>query len=162
MFPQAYDLAIFLNSYYKSKNSGLSSYFKLKQKQDFPVSSFVFFTGLLNASFSLLIFIYLIPILMPTALLICMENTFWSNLDGNFLESFKESFTLYIDGGMRMKAEVEANILEGKSEHLGTKEFEKRFCKLITDHYLCKIHCFFIHSTLLTAFFTLYSPLQVW
>jgi hypothetical protein len=100
---------------------------------------------------------------MPTALLICMENTFWNiSRDGNFLESFKESFALYIDSGMRMKAEVEANILEGKSEHLGTKDFEERFCKLITDHYLCKIHCFFKHSTLLTASFTLYSPLQVW
>jgi hypothetical protein len=156
-------LAIFLNPYYKSKNSGLSSYFKLKQKQDFPVSTFVFFTGLLNASFSLLIFIYLIFILIPTALLICIENTFWK--DGNFLESFKESFTLYIDSGMRMKAEVEANILgnvDGKSEHQATKDFEERFCKLIINHYLRKIHCFFKHSTLLTASFTLYSPLQVW
>ena len=160
MFSQAYDLAIFLNPYYKSKNSGLSSYFKLKLKQDFPVSCLVFFTGLLNSSFSLLI-IYLIPILMPTGLLICMENTFWN--DGNFLESFKESFTLYIDSGMRMKAEVEANKLrnvEGKS--VVTKDFEERFCKLITDHYLRKIHCFFKRSTLLTASFTLYSPLQVW
>jgi predicted thioredoxin/glutaredoxin len=95
-----------------------------------------------------------------------MENTFWNiSRDGNFLESFKESFTLYIDSGMRMKAEVEADILrnvEHESENLVTKDFEERFCKLITDHYLRKIHCFFKHSTLLTASFTLYSPLQVW
>jgi hypothetical protein len=58
MFPQADGLANFLNAYYKSKDSGdsgLFSYFKLKQKQAFPVSSLVFFTGLLNTSFSLLI-----------------------------------------------------------------------------------------------------------
>ena len=62
---------------------------------------------------------------------------------------------------MRMKAEVATNILrneQGKSEHLVTKDFEARFCKLIIDHYLRKIHYFYIHSTHLTTSFTLYSP----
>ena len=87
-----------------------------------------------------------------------MENSFWNiSRDGNFVKSFKESFTLYIDSGMRMKAEAEANILrdeQGGHEHLGTDEFQARFCKLIIDHYLRKIHCFYIHSADLTTFFT--------
>ena len=80
-----------------------------------------------------------------------MENTFWNvRRDGNFVESFQKSFTLYVDSGMRMKAEVEADILrneqlEGQSKNprlgwLATKDFMARFCTLITDHYLCKIH----------------------
>ena len=89
-------------------------------------------------------FHYIILNLMPTALLICMENTFWNiSGDGNFVESFQKSFTLYVDSGMRMKAEVEADILrseQGDSEHLATKVFEARFCKLVADHYLRKIH----------------------
>ena len=85
-----------------------------------------------------------------------MENTFW-NTEGNFVKSFKESFTLYINSGMRMKAEVAANILrneQGESEHLVTKDFKARFHKLITDHYLCKIHCFYIFSIHLMTTFT--------
>ena len=95
---------------------------------------------------------------MPTGLLICMENSFWNiSRDGNFVKSFKESFTLYIGSGMRMKAEEAVNILrneQGGSEHKATDDFKARFYKLITDHYLRKIHCFYIHSTCLTTFFT--------
>ena len=87
-----------------------------------------------------------------------MENSFWNiSRDGNFVKSFKESFTLYIDSGMRMKAEEAVNILrneQGGSEDQAT-DFKARFHKLITDHYLRKIHCFYIiHSAHLTTFFT--------
>ena len=86
-----------------------------------------------------------------------MENSFWNiSRDGNFVKSFRESFTLYIGSGMRMKAEEAVNILrneQGGSEHQAT-DFKARFHKLITDHYLCKIHCFYTHSTCLTTFFT--------
>ena len=85
---------------------------------------------------------------MPTALLICMENTFWNiQRDGNFVESFKKSFTLYVDSGMRKKVEAEIDILrneQGESEFVATKDFKARFLKLIIDHYLRKIHCFYI------------------
>ena len=59
---------------------------------------------------------------MPTAVLICMENTFWNiSRDGNFAKSFKKSFTLYVDSGMKMKAEAEIDIVlrnvHGESEH---------------------------------------------
>ena len=95
---------------------------------------------------------------MPTGLLICMENSFWNiRRNGNFVKSFKESFTLYIGSGMRMKAEEATNILrseEGGSGPKATKDFKARFCKLISDHYLCKIHYFYTHSTCLTTFFT--------
>ena len=114
----------------------------------------MFFTGLLNDSFLLWIFL----ISMPTGVLICMENSFWNiSRDGNFVKSFKESFTSYIGSGMRMKAEEAVTILrheQGGSEDQATADFEARFRKLITDHYLRKIHCFYIiHSAHLTAFF---------
>ena len=148
-------MAFFIYSYDKSKNIGQSSHIESKQKfqqEVFPDSSLEFFTGLLNTSFPLWIFIYLIPILMPTAVLICMENTFWNiRRDGNFVESFQKSFTLYVDSGMRMKAEVEADILRNEQGHgksknpriatnLDSEDFKARFCSLITDHYLRKIH----------------------
>ena len=147
--------------------SGLSSYFKLKLRvqQEFPVSSLFFFTGLLNASFPLWLFIYLNPILMSTAVLICMENTFWNiSKDGNFVKSFKKSFTSYVDSGMRMKAEAEIDILQnvqGGSLYQATnlKDFNPRFCKLIIEHYLRKFHCFYVHLTHLTTSFLTYSPL---
>ena len=65
------------------------------------------------------------------------------------MESFKKSFTLYVDSGMRKKAEVEIEKLRGgkKHKHLASEDFKARFYKLIIEHYLCKIHCFYIHNT---------------
>ena len=86
---------------------------------------------------------------MATAVLICLENTFWNRGDGNFVESFKKSFTLYVDSGMRKKAEAEIEKLrsENTRKHLASEDFEARFYKLIIEHCLCKIHCFYIHNT---------------
>ena len=84
---------------------------------------------------------------MATAVLICMENSFWNRQDGNFVESFKKSFTLYVDSGMRKKAEVEIDELGGESKLLASEDFKARFRKLIIEHYLRKIHCFYIHNT---------------
>ena len=103
-----------------------------------------------------MVFIYLTPISILTALLICMENTFWNGRDGNFVESFKQSFTLYVESGMRMKAEAEIDILpnvQGGSLYQVTEDFKARFCKLIIEHYLRKIHCFYLHLTHLTTSF---------
>ena len=158
-FLQAHDLAIFLNVYYnKSKNTGLPSYFKFMLGKKFPVSSIIFFTGLMNLSFLLLLFIFLIAFLIPTGLLICMENTFWNGLLGpdNFVESFKQSFKLYVDSGMKKKVEAEIDILrneQGESDCPLTEDFRARFHKLVIDHYLRKIHCFYIHLTHLTTSF---------
>ena len=93
-------------------------------------------------------------ILMATALLICMENTFWNSRDGNFVESFKKSFTLYVDSGMRKKVEADIDML--KNEQGGgpvTKDFRAKVYNFVIEHYLCKIHCFYLHSTHLTTFF---------
>ena len=160
-FLQAHDLAVFLNVYYyksKSKNSGLPSFFKFMRREKFPVSSLFFFTGLMNLSFSLLLFIFLIAFLIPTGLLICMENTFWNGPLGpdNFVESFKQSFKLYVDSGMKKKVEAEIDILrneQSESELPLIEDFRARFHKLIIDHYLRKIHCFYIHLTHLTTSF---------
>jgi hypothetical protein len=88
-----------------------------------------------------------IPIFMPTALLICMENTFWNITgDGSFVELFKKSFKIYVESGMRKKIEEEVDILRNQSGHLVTNEFKAKFCKIIIEHYLCKFHCFYLHS----------------
>jgi hypothetical protein len=91
--------------------------------------------------------------MMPTALLICMANTFW-NQDDNFVNSFRKSFTLYVESGVRKKAEVDIDILGYPSESLATVEFKKKFCKIIIEHDLCKFHCFYLHLTNLIVFFT--------
>jgi hypothetical protein len=87
---------------------------------------------------------HLFSILFLTALLICMENTFWSIEDGNFVELFKKSFELYVESGMRKK--IEADIFgNGQGGHLVTTEDGKaEFYMFITRHFLCKIHCFFM------------------
>ena len=143
IFLQSNDLAVFLNPYFQPKESGPSYYFNLKWK--FPDSSLIFFAGLLNTSFPLWLFIYLIHILMPTALLICMENTFWNNIrDSNFVELFKKSFTLYIESGMRKKTEAEIDVLgydQGRVPE--TEDFEAKFHNFIIGHYLCKIYFYF-------------------
>jgi hypothetical protein len=91
---------------------------------------------------------------MPTALLICMENTFWNiSRDNNFVELFKKSFTLYVDSGIRKK--VEAAIDGLRNEQGGwkvTEDFNAKFFKVIIEHYLRKFHCSYlpVHSTHLT------------
>jgi hypothetical protein len=91
---------------------------------------------------------------MPTALLICMENTFWHSGDHNFVELFKRSFKLYVESGTRKKLEAAINLLRNDSEqveHLVTDSepvdfdsfFEAKFYMLITEHLLRKFHSFF-------------------
>ena len=86
-----------------------------------------------------------------------MENSFWNiSREGKFEKSFKKSFKLYVDSGMRMKVEADIDILrngQGDSEFIATKGFKARFCKFIIDHYLCKIYYFHINLTHLTTFF---------
>ena len=87
----------------------------------------------------------------PTALLICMENTFWhTSRDGNFVELFKKSFNLYVESRMRKKVEADINDLNPRND----LDFKAKFYIFIIEHYLCKIHCFLLHSTYLTTFFT--------
>jgi hypothetical protein len=142
-------LANFLDAYFKSNNSGPS----LATFYSKPNLSLIIFTGPLNASLSVLPFIHLIPILMPTALLICMENTFWNistqaGRGGNFVKLFKKSFALYVESGTRKKLAAAIDILRNE---LGgdqvTKDFKEKYFKIITEHYLRKFHCFFLHST---------------
>jgi hypothetical protein len=95
-------------------------------------------------------------ILFPTALLICMENTFWHNSskNGNFLKLFKKSFKLYVESGTRKKMEAAINILINEQGALETEDFKAMFYMIITEHYLRKIHCFYFHLTyLLITFF---------
>ena len=71
-----------------------------------------------------------------------MENTLWNvNRDENFMESFKKSFTLYVESGMREKTEADIQVTDiWKNEWQGN--FKEMFCTFIIEHYLCKFHCF--------------------
>ena len=85
-----------------------------------------------------------------------MENSFW-NINGdtgtNFLKGFKKSFTLYVDSGMKEKTERGIEVLINERGEFSphwqpeAKNFEERFYKFISAHYLRKFHCFYLDST---------------
>ena len=87
-------------------------------------------------------------ILMPTALLICMENTFWNtggiSRVGNFVELFKKSFTLFVESGMRGKMEADIDILTNQAGPPVTEEFKAKFCKNIIECSHCKFVLLFL------------------
>ena len=90
---------------------------------------------------------------MPTGLLICMENTFWNiSRDSNFMKSFKKSFMLYVESGKRkdMEAAIE-KLRNEQGRWTVTKDSRERFCKIITEHYLCKFYCLHLIPTHLTS-----------
>ena len=93
---------------------------------------------------------------MLTALLICMENTFWNiNRDINFVDLFKTSFTLYVESGLRKEMEADIDILGNEQGGCPVaKDFRAKFFKIVIDHYLRKFHCFYLHLTHLTTFFS--------
>jgi hypothetical protein len=75
-----------------------------------------------------------------------MENTFWNSTDGNLVEMFKKSFTLYVDSGMKKTTEAVIDELRIQDGGYRTQEFMAEFCKLIIDHCLCKLLCFYLCS----------------
>ena len=100
---------------------------------------------------------------MSTALLICMENSFWNtqvHIKTDFeaympMELFKKSFTLYVESGMRRKTEAALDIFGNEQDGCWvTKDFKTEFFKIIIEHRLCEFHCFYLYSTHLTTFFT--------
>ena len=104
--------------------------------------------------------------MIPTALLICMENTFWNtSRDGNFVKLFKKSFNLYVKSGARKATEADIDLLKNHSGYQAVTswtdsdseavEFKAKFCKLIIEHCLRKFHYYFyLHLTHLITFFT--------
>ena len=89
-------------------------------------------------------------ILMSTALLICLENSFWdmTHINGddvNFMESFKRSFKLYVESGTRKKVEASITLLRneqgGRRLVTDSTDFRGKFYKLITEHLLRKFRC---------------------
>ena len=68
--------------------------------------------------------------------------------DGNFVELFKKSFTLYVESGMSERMKIDIDILRNdQGEFLVTEVFKTRFYRFIVEHYLRKFHCFYLHST---------------
>jgi hypothetical protein len=85
-------------------------------------------------------------VLIPIALLICTENTFW-DISGdetqNFVELFKTSFTSYVESGIREMVEREIDILRNEQGGFSvTEDFKAKFYKFIVDHYLRKFQFF--------------------
>ena len=123
-----------------------------------------FFSSLLVLNASCLYdFVHVILIFLPTALLICMENTFWESSrlqDCKFVESFQRSFTLYVESGMKEIVEMEIDILRNEQgKFLVTADnFHANFCNFVVGHYLCKFHSFYLHSTHLSTFSAYIQP----
>ena len=110
---------------------------------------FLIFTGQLNAFLLVRLFVYyLIFVFVPTALLICMENTFWNvTKDGGFVELFEKSFTSYVENGMMQLVETDIDILrdeQGGFSPRVTKDFNAKFYKFIVDHFLRKLLSFIV------------------
>jgi hypothetical protein len=91
-----------------------------------------------------------------------MENSFWNcYTGGHFLESFKKSFALYVENGMKKKAEVAINMLENELvESLGFG-FEMEFLKIVIDHLLRRFQCLYSHSAGLTTFMIMQPTLRI-
>ena len=146
-------MAGFLHGSFKSNDvvSSLTSSY-LKQNSSLPI-----YTGALNASLRLCLYYGFSLILSSSALLICMENTFWNiRTDVNFVDLFKTSFMLYVESGMRKKMEAAIDIL--RNEQGGSpviEDFKEWFFKIIIEHYLRKFHCSHLH---LTHLIPKYSP----
>ena len=92
---------------------------------------------------------------MLTALLICMENTFWNISRGDdFVKLFKKSFALYVESGIKKKTEAGLDILrkelKGARGHSVTvsKDFKEKFYMFIMEQYLREFHCFYIFFSL--------------
>ena len=81
--------------------------------------------------------------MIRTALLICIENTFWNTgitkTDANFLDLFKASFAFYVESGTKEIVEAEIDLLT-RSHQLkdgpATEEFKAMFCKMVIEHFL--------------------------
>ena len=72
-----------------------------------------------------------------------MENTFWDiEINSNFVELFKKSFTLYVESGMREMMERDIEVLRNEQgDFLAGPAMVKDFNKFIVDNFLCKFHC---------------------
>ena len=79
--------------------------------------------------------------LMQTALLVCIENTFWNTgtSDGNLVELFKKSFTLYVESGKRKKMEADIVILMNQYQP-ETENFVAKFYEIVIENSLRKFH----------------------
>ena len=98
--------------------------------------------------FSLPIWLFTYLTLMPTALLICLENTFWNiRKDLNFVELFKKTFASYVESGMKKKTEADIDdiLKNDPGEFPLAKDFKTRFCKIIIEHYLRKFLSFLFY-----------------
>ena len=143
----------FLDANFEPNDSGSST----TRSHSEHKSSLCKFAGLFNTFFPIRCSTKLVPILVTTAILVCLENSFWNQAtDSDFVDSFKKSFTLYVESGIRKTTEAAIDVLRNEQGgHPVTVEFEAKLHKIIMDHRLCKLDSFYSHSTFLTFFFVL-------
>ena len=64
-----------------------------------------------------------------TALLICTENTFWDvGGDGNFVQSFKKSFTFFVEHGTWEMVKINIDIFGNEQGEIGRASCRERVC----------------------------------
>ena len=84
---------------------------------------------------------------MPTALLVCLENTFWNIIDGNFVELFKKSFTLYVESGKKkkMEADIQFDIFINQYwPRTNSEKFYAKFYEIVIENFLRKFYYFYL------------------
>ena len=70
-----------------------------------------------------------------------MENSFWNHSGhGNFVDSFKKSFRLYVESGIKKK--VESDIEQAGKRMVDERELYK---KIIIKHCLCKFYLYCLY-----------------
>ena len=137
-------MAVFLDTFDFSA-SGLSSNLNQKLPLLFSASpgSLFKFAGMI---FHLLVF-YPHVQLMPIALLVCLENTFWNIIDGNFVELFKKSFTLYVESGKKkkMEADIQFDIFINQYwPRTNSEKFYAKFYEIVIENFLRKFYYFYL------------------
>ena len=74
------------------------------------------------------------------------------------MKLFKKSFTLYVESGMRVMTERDMIVVLrnelGEISVPVTKDFKAKFYKFIVEHYLRKLHLFYLHLTNLITVLT--------
>ena len=77
------------------------------------------------------------------------------------MELFKKSFKLYVESGMRKKVEAVINtLINEQGGCLETEDFKAKIYMVISEHYLRKIHCFYLHLVTHLTTITEIQPIQ--
>jgi hypothetical protein len=75
-----------------------------------------------------------------------MENSFWNQGgQGNFVDSFEKSFTLYVESGMKKKVESHIDVFKHQQAGKRVVDEKELYRKIIIKHCLCKFHSYCLY-----------------